>query len=219
MQSYALPARVIGVKLVLAYVTASAAFAQNFPRGCGTACPSNVERMLLRRRTGRTAALVVALGFGGGMTVLGVGTALLGPTPGASFFPALTGYLLATSPLYLLAALIAVCKSELWFEPSTRTLRLLTYRPWLRRPRVEEAPVSEYSGVRIDAAPEDEGGGVLVSLVTTGGDAVPLRQFTERNDAAPFAEQLAKATGLWLRDGLEGDEKSKSAGGGEAHVS
>lgn len=169
--------------------------------------------MLLRRRSGKTAALVIALGFGGGTIALGVGTALLGPTPGASLLPAFEGYALATLPLFALAAVIAVCKSELWLDPDARVLRLLTFRPWLFRPRLEQAPLSEYSGVRVDATPEDEGGGVLVSLVTTAGEAVPLREFEAREIATPFAAELAKVSGLWLRDSAAGGPSGSGASG------
>lgn len=169
--------------------------------------------MLLRLRSGKTAALVIALGFGGGMTLLGVGSAALSPLPGFSLFAALKGYLLATAPLFLLAAIIALCRSELWLDPEAKALRLLTFRPWRIRPRVEEASVSEYSGVRTGPAPEDDGGGILVSLVTAGGEAVPLRQFRARDEAVAYAEQVAAAVGLWLRH-EEAEAKAVGSGAG-----
>lgn len=167
--------------------------------------------MLLRLRSGKTAALVISAGFGGGLTLLGVGSAALSPLPGFSIFTALKGYLLATSPLYVLAALVAMCRSELWLDPAARAFRLLTYRPWLFRPRVEEASVSEYSGVRTEPADEADGGGVLVSLVTAEGEAVPVRQFHDRGEAAALAEKIAAGSGLWLR---LGDTAAEPAGSG-----
>ncbi|MEZ4312539.1 MAG: hypothetical protein R3F14_31305 [Polyangiaceae bacterium] len=112
---------------------------------------------------------------------------------------AFIGYGIAILPLVLLAAIVAVCKSELWLLPTQKTIRLLTYRPWLRTPRVEEAPLSEYAGVRTAPMTDDYGKGTLVSLVTTGGEDVPLRQFSDESEAATFAEKLAAASGLWVR--------------------
>ena len=89
--------------------------------------------ILMRLRSGKTAALVIAVGFGGGLTLLGVGTAALSPLTGFSIFAALKGYLLATSPLFALAAIIALCRSELWLDPEARAFRMLTFRPWLFR--------------------------------------------------------------------------------------
>lgn len=183
--------------------------AQGRERGAGSAGP-----MLLRLRSGRTAALVIALGFGGGLTLLGVGSAAFSPLPGFSLFATLKGYLLATSPLFLLAAIIALCRSELWLDPEARVFRMLTFRPWRFRPRVEEASVSEYAGVRTDPAEEADGGGVLVSLVTSGGEAVPLRQFRDRPEAVAFAEGVASAVGLWLRHAEASQEPAGSGAGG-----
>ena len=75
--------------------------------------------------------------------------------------------------------IIAVCRSELWLLPEQKSLRLLTFRPWLRQPRVEEAPLSEYAGVRTSKMSDDYGNATLVSLVTAGGEDVPLRQFMQ----------------------------------------
>jgi hypothetical protein len=169
--------------------------------------------ILLRLRSGKTAALVIALGFGGGLTLLGVGSAAFSPLPGFSLFATLKGYLLATSPLFLLAAIIGLCRSELWLDPEARMLRMLTFRPWLFRPRVEEASVSEYAGVRTDPAEEADGGGILVSLVTAGGEAVPLRQFRDRVEAISFAEGIASAVGLWLRHAEASPEPAQSGAG------
>jgi hypothetical protein len=169
--------------------------------------------ILLRLRSGKTAALVIALGFGCGLTLLGVGSAAFSPLPGFSLFATLKGYLLATSPLFVLAGIIALCRSELWLDPQARALRMLTFRPWLFRPRVEEASVSEYAGVRTDPAEEADGGGVLVSLVTSGGEAVPLRQFRDRIEAVAFAESVASAVGLWLRHAEASQEPAQSGAG------
>lgn len=148
---------------------------------------------------------MIALGFCGVPLLLGVGGAVLSGSRGA-ILPALLGYSLATLPLFLLAAVVAVCRSELWLLPKERVLHLLTFRPWRRGPRVEEGKVSEYAGVRLDPAPEDEGGGFLVSLITAGGEAVPIRQFKDQHEAEPFAEQVASSVGLWFRAGSQTNE-------------
>jgi hypothetical protein len=116
-----------------------------------------------------------------------------------TLFAAFTGYLLATLPLFAFAAILVFCRSELWLDPEVGAFRLLTFRPWRLRPRVEQASVSEYSGVRTDPAEEADGGGVLVSLVMAAGEAVPLRQFRDREEALAYAEQVSAASGLWLR--------------------
>ncbi len=152
---------------------------------------------------------MIALGFGGTVLVLGVGGAILSGSRGA-IVPALLGYSLATLPLFLLAAIIAVCRTELWLLPDERVLHLLTFRPWRLQPLVEEGKVSEYAGVRLDPAPEDEGGGFLVSLITSGGEAVPIRQFKIQSEAEPFAESVASAVGLWFR--AAGQENEPSGG-------
>lgn len=148
---------------------------------------------------------MIALGFGGTVLVLGVGGALLSGSRSA-VIPALLGYSLATLPLFALAAVIAVCRSELWLLPKERVLHLLTFRPWRLQPRVEEAKVSEYAGVRLEPAPEDEGGGFLVSLITAAGEAVPIRQFKDQGEAEPFAERIASSVGLWFRAGTQASE-------------
>ena len=148
---------------------------------------------------------MIGPGIGGLPLVLGVGGAVLSGRAGA-ILPALFGYALATSPLFLLAAVVAVCKTELWLLPEQRVLHLLTFRPWRLEPRVEEAKVSEYAGVRLEPAPEDEGSGFLVSLVTVTGDSVPIRQFQEQREAEPFAERVASSVGLWFRSGEQQGE-------------
>lgn len=157
-----------------------------------------VEPMLLRLRTGKTAALVIALGFGGGTIVLGVGTVAASGNFRA-MLSAFLGYGLAVVPLLVLAGVIAVCKSELWLLPDKGTLRMLTYRPWRLSPRVEEAPLSEYAGVRTSKMADDYGNATLVSLVTTSGEDVPIRQFKKEDEAAEYAEKLGAATGFWVR--------------------
>jgi hypothetical protein len=174
-----------------------------------------VAPILLRLRSGKTAARVIALGFGGGTMFIGLASLAsqiarhaggLGGVPiAAALRGVLVGYGLAALPFLALAAGVALCRSELWLVPEARAFRLLTYRPWRRGPRVEQASVDEYAGVRIEPAPEQNGGGVLVSLIATDGEAVPLRQFEAEGEARPFAEQLAAATGLWLRSGMPSD--------------
>jgi hypothetical protein len=151
---------------------------------------------------------VIAGGFGGTTLLLGVGGAVLSGSR-AAVLPALLGYSLATLPLFLLAA-IAVCRSEIWLLLKERVLHLLTFRPWRLQPRVEEGKVSEYAGVRLDPAPEDEGGGFLVSLITSGGEAVPNRQFQDQSEADTFAETVAGSVGLWFR---AGGQQSEPVGG------
>ena len=159
--------------------------------------------MLLRYRSGRTAALVLAGGFGGGTMLLGVGSVLATPAPMESAFGALFGYFLAAMPFFVFALLVGVSRSELWYVPEQRLLKLLTYRPWRRGPRVEQAPIEEYSGVRTEAGPETDGGGTVVALVTKAGESIPLREFTEEAEAKRFAATLSEASGLWLRHGTE----------------
>jgi hypothetical protein len=161
------------------------------------------EPMLLRLRSGKTAALVVGLGMGGGTLVMGVASTAASAAKGGALVGAFIGYGIAVLPLLLLAAIVAVCKSELWLVPETRTLRMLTYRPWLRRPRVEEALLSEYAGVRTSKMTDDYGKGTLVSLVTTEGEDVPLRQFKDEAEALAFADKLGAAAGLWVRAAAE----------------
>ena len=157
------------------------------------------EPMLLRLRSGKTAALVVGVGMGGGTIVMGVASTAASAAKGGAIVGALIGYGLAVLPLVLLAVIVAVCKSELWLVPETRTLRMLTFRPWLRQPRVEDASLSEYAGVRTSKMTDDYGKATLVSLVTTEGEDVPLRQFKDEAEAQTFAEKLGGAGGLWVR--------------------
>lgn len=155
--------------------------------------------LLLRLRSGKTAALVVGVGMGGGTIIMGVASTAASAAKGGAIVGALIGYGIAVLPLVLLAVIVALCKSELWLVPETRTLRMLTFRPWLRRPRVEEAPLSEYAGVRTSKMTDDYGNATLVSLVTTTGEDVPLRQFKDETEATTYAEKLGEAAGLWVR--------------------
>jgi hypothetical protein len=163
------------------------------------AAPMDGAPILLRLRSGKTAALVIAGGFGGGTLVLGTASTAASAARGTAIVSALLGYGIAILPLLVLAAIIAVCRSELWLVPESRTLRMLTYRPWRRLPRVEEAPLSEYAGVRTSRMTDDYGNATLVSLVTTGGEDVPLRQFSDEVEAHAYAEKLGSAAGFWVR--------------------
>lgn len=165
------------------------------------------EPVLLRFRSGRTAALVIGGGIGGGMLLLGVGTTAASAHNFTAAWNAFLGYGAAIVPLLIASVIIAVCRSELWLLPEQKSLRLLTFRPWLRQPRVEEAPLSEYAGVRTSKMSDDYGNATLVSLVTAGGEDVPLRQFDDDAEARTFAEKLSDAAGLWLR----GPEDPKAA--------
>jgi hypothetical protein len=157
------------------------------------------EPILLRLRSGKTAALVIAGGFGGGTLILGTASTAASAARGGAILGALLGYGVAILPLLALAAIVAVCKSELWLLPGAKTFRMLTYRPWRLQPRVEEAPTSEYSGVRTSKMSDDHGAATLVSLVTTEGEDVPLRQFKDEVEAQTYAEKLGDAAGLWVR--------------------
>lgn len=176
--------------------------AENPEKTSDSAAPAGAEPLLLRLRSGRIAAAVVAFGFGGGTLLLGGITLTAGALEGGSPWGGVIGYLIAASPFFLGAWILALCKSELWFLPEGRSLRLLTYRPWLRTPRVEEASLDEYAGVRVEPPPDQEGGPV-VALVSVQGEAVPVRQFSDAGEAEAFARRVAAATGLWLR-GSEG---------------
>ena len=159
--------------------------------------------LLLRLRSGRTAAFVIGGRIGGGMLLLVVATPDASAPSRAAVWNARLGYGGAILPLLVAAALIAVCRSELWLVPEKQSIRLLTFRPWLRAPRVEEAPLSEYAGVRTSKMSDDYGNATLVSLVTTTGEDVPLRQFTDESEAQTYAEKLATTAGLWIRDAHE----------------
>ena len=162
-----------------------------------------MDPLLISRRTGRTIAIVLALGFGGGTLLLGLATSLAAALRTGVLWPVVQGYSLAALPFFVGGALVAMCRRELWFLPEHRAFRMLTYRPWrLRRPRVEQASVDEYRAVCLmddesEGAAEDEAGEpAVVALVTREGDKVPLREFRDAADAKAFALELAEATGL-----------------------
>lgn len=157
------------------------------------------EPLLLRLRSGRTAGLVIGGGIGGGMLLMGVISAAASAQSLAAIPGAFVGYGGAVLPLIVAAVIIAVCKSELWLVPEKKIFRMLTYRPWLRGPRVEDAPLSEYAGVRTSKMSDDDGNATLVSLVTTAGEDVPLRQFKDDAEAHAYAEKLGSAAGYWVR--------------------
>ena len=160
---------------------------------------ARAEPMLLRLRSGKTAAIVIAAGFGGGTMLLGVASTAASAMRGGALLGAILGYGIAVLPLLALAGIIAVCKSELWLVPESKSFRMLTYRPWRLAPRVEEAPISEYAGVRTAKMKDDDDGSTLVSLVTSSGEDVPLRQFSEEAEALEYASKLGEAAGLWVR--------------------
>ena len=160
---------------------------------------ATTEPLLLRLRSGRTAGLVIGGGIGGGMLLMGVISAAASAHSLAAIPGAILGYGGAILPLVIAALIIAVCRSELWLVPEKKIFRMLTYRPWLRAPRVEDAPLSEYAGVRTAKMSDDYGHATLVSLVTTAGEDVPLRQFKDEVEAHAYAEKLASAAGYWVR--------------------
>jgi hypothetical protein len=156
---------------------------------------------LIFSRSGKTIAAVLAFGFGGGTVLLGVVSALSAAFTAHAAFSALRGYLLAALPFFVAAAVLARCRRELWFVPDARAFRMLTFRPWLLSgPRVEEAPLHEYRGLRTETLRHTaEQQTTVVSLVTEGGDAVPVRQLDRPEEASAFAEELASITGLVLQ--------------------
>ncbi len=161
--------------------------------------------MLLRLRSGKIAAAVLAFGFGGGTMLMALGTAASAAFQGLPFLGSLVGYAIAASPFVLLGAIVALCRTELWLVPEERALRLLTYRPWRRGPRIEQASLDEYAGVLAERAPEREGGGAMVALVMKSGERVDLRQFKDEASASTFAKDLAGRAELWLRGELVGE--------------
>lgn len=164
-----------------------------------------MEPFLVFRRTGRTIAAVVALGFGGGTILLGLGTTLAAAPSAHSAFAAARGYFLAALPFFVAGALLAVCKRELWFVPEARAFRMLTYRPWrFRGPGVEQASIEDYRALCTESlSHRTEQPTTLVSLVTEGGETVPIREFEESSEASAFAKRFAEVTGLPLRAATE----------------
>ncbi len=162
------------------------------------------EPMLLRLRTGKIAARVISYGFGGGTMLLGIGSVLVGRAHGGGVLGGIVAYALGALPFFLLGGVVARCRSELWLVPEAKAFRLLTFRPWRRGPRVEQAPLGDYAGVRTDPAQEKHGGGTLVSLVAADGEVVAMRQFVELAEAKKFAQDLGSAAGIWVRHSEEG---------------
>src|SRR3954462_210281 len=110
-----------------------------------------MEPMLLRARSGKIAARAIAWGFGGGTMLLGTVSVLAGAVRGggvaaANVVGGLVGYAVFAMPFFLLSAVVALGKSELWFAPEARAFRLLTFRPWRHGPTIEEAALAEYVG-------------------------------------------------------------------------
>jgi hypothetical protein len=162
-----------------------------------------MEPFLVFRRTGRTIAAVVALGFGGGTLLLGLGTTLASAPHVQAALAAARGYFLAALPFFVGGAVLAVCKRELWFVPEARAFRMLTYRPWrFRGPRVEQASIDDYRALCTER-PRGEQPSTLVSLVTESGETVPIREFEESSEASAFAKRFAEVTGLPLRTATE----------------
>lgn len=167
-----------------------------------------MEPMLIMRRTGRTIAIVLAAGFGGGTMLLGLASALASALRAGALWPALWGYFLAALPFFLAGAVLAMCRRELWFVPQHRAFRMLTYRPWrLGGPRVEQASVDEYRGLCVTeqaAEGEDAASLQVVALITSGGDRVALRAFAAADEARAFVDRLADVSGLPARAADEG---------------
>jgi hypothetical protein len=167
--------------------------------------------MLLRLRTGKIGAAVLIFGIAGGTMLLATGTAVQFAAKGLPFVEPWLGFALCVSPFVLAGIVVAFCRSELWLLPEERALRLLTYRPWLRRPRIEQASLDEYAGVLADRASDRDGGGAMVALVLKSGERVDVRQFKDEASASAFARELAERAGLWLRGELVTEEAPPAA--------
>lgn len=157
------------------------------------------EPFLLFRRTGRTIAAVVAFGFGGGTVLMGLASTLAAVFSARAAFGAFKGYALAAAPFFLFGLILAACRRELWFVPEARAFRMLTYRPWrLRGPRVEQASLDDYRAACLWEVPSGEArGNTVVALVTDeGGERVPVREFTDGDQARAFLSELCDVTGL-----------------------
>ncbi len=158
--------------------------------------------MLVFRRTGKTIGKVVAWGFGGGTVLLGVTSAAVDAFRAAAILPALRAYTLAALPFFAVGLLLATFRRELWFVPELGVFRMLTFRPWRRAPRVEQASVDEYSGVcRVVAEDSEEPLRKVVALITKGGATVAVRELDDVAAATAFGEKLSQATSLPYRDG------------------
>jgi len=155
------------------------------------------EPFLVFRKTGRTIAAVLAFGFGGGTLLMGVASTAAAAVNARALLNAFLGYFLGALPFFVLAAVLAMCRRELWFVPEARAFRMLTYRPWRRGPRVEQALIDEYKALCSWAIAGGEAeGNTVVALVTEGGERVPLREFHQADEARGFLEQLCDVTGL-----------------------
>ena len=87
-----------------------------------------MDPFLVSRRSGRTIAMVVGLGFGGGTMLLGVTSAAAGALNAAAILPALWGYFVASIPFFAFGAILAACRRELWVVPEQQALKMLTFR-------------------------------------------------------------------------------------------
>lgn len=153
---------------------------------------------LIFRRTGRVIALVLAVGIGGGTVLIGTASAAAGALSAAAVWPALKGYVLVSLPFFVMGAVLWRCRRELWAVPEAKALRMLTYRPWqVKGPRVEQAPIGDYSGlckVTIDSRAEQTS--LAVALITNDGDHIPVREFDGHDAADAFLSELGDVTGL-----------------------
>jgi hypothetical protein len=157
-----------------------------------------MEPFLVFRRTGRFIAAVLALGFGGGTLLLGIGSTMIAAPSLHALWGSFRSYLLVTLPFFLAGGILALCRRELWFVPELRAFRMLTFRPWLfSGPRVEQGSIDDYRGLCTEVTDASEVA-VVVSLVTGGGERVPVREFDKPAEAQAFAQRFAEITGLPL---------------------
>ncbi|MEZ4440259.1 MAG: hypothetical protein R3B72_14275 [Polyangiaceae bacterium] len=157
-----------------------------------------MDPFLVFRRSGRTIAAVIGLGFGGGTFVLGVASSAVGALSLSALLPAVKGYFLVSLPFFAFGAVLAACRRELWVLPEQKVLRMLTFRPWLLRgPRVEQADLSDYQGLcMVNLDNQAERTTTAVALVPTEGDPVPVKEFGEPSAAEAFLGELGEVTGL-----------------------
>jgi hypothetical protein len=171
-----------------------------------------MEPVLVFRKTGRLVALVIGVGFGGGTLLMGVVSALGEAMRAEALAPALRGYFLAALPFFAGAAVLWVCRRELWFVPEARAFRMLTYRPWrFSGPRVEQASVDEYRALcTASVERRGEASTTVVALLTPSGDVVPVREFDAPAEAEAFVADLARATGLPRERAISGQRSAVS---------
>lgn len=167
-----------------------------------------MDPFLVSRRSGRTIAMVVGLGFGGGTMLLGVTSAAAGALNATAILPAVWGYFVASIPFFVFGAIVAACRRELWVVPEQQALKMLTFRPWLiRGPRVEQAPLEEYRGLcKVSLDHRAESSTFAVALVPKDGEPVPVREFEASDDAEAFISEMMEATGLPRIRADRGDE-------------